>query len=152
MRPVKPGRIQSAINVTPLVDVVLVLLIIFMVVVSLMLKGYDVSIPQSSAEVAPAQAKEAQVILSIVPASCHILGQPAGQGLPEDCRVTLAEREIPVTDLAARVSEILAGRAVERRVLVIAADDRLNYEGVLRIVDFAKSRIDDLKIEFITTD
>ena len=152
MRPVKPGRIQSAINVTPLVDVVLVLLIIFMVVVPLMLKGYDVSIPQSSAEVAPAQAKEAQVILSIVPASCHILGQPAGQGLPEDCRVTLAEREIPVTDLAARVSEILAGRAVERRVLFIAADDRLNYEGVLRIVDFAKSRIDDLKIEFITTD
>src|SRR5260221_2120249 len=144
--------LQSEINITPLVDVVLVLLIIFMVVVPLMLKGYDVSIPQSSAEVAPAQAKEAQVILSIVPASCHILGQPAGQGLPEDCRVTLAEREIPVTDLAARVSEILAGRAVERRVLFIAADDRLNYEGGLRIVDFAKSRIDDLKIEFITTD
>ena len=152
MRPVKPARIQSAINVTPLVDVVLVLLIIFMVVAPLMLKGYDVSIPQSSAEVVPAQAEEAQVILSIAPASCHILGQPAGEGLPQDCRVKLAEREIPVADLAVRVSEILGGRPAERRVLFIAADDRLNYEGVLRIVDFAKSRIDDLKIEFITTD
>ena len=146
------GHLHSEINITPLVDVVLVLLIIFMVVVPLMLKGYDVSIPQSSAEVVPAHAEEAQVILSIVPASCHVLGQPAGEGLPQDCRVTLAEREIPVTDLAARVSEILGGRPAERRVLFIAADDRLNYEGVLRIVDFAKSRIDDLKIEFITTD
>src|SRR2546428_13949645 len=76
-------RLHSEINITPLVDVVLVLLIIFMVVVPLMLKGYDVSIPRSSAEVAPAQAEEAQVILSIAPASCHILGQPAGEGSPE---------------------------------------------------------------------
>ncbi|TLZ82402.1 MAG: hypothetical protein E6K11_01695 [Methanobacteriota archaeon] len=146
------GDLHSEINITPLVDVVLVLLIIFMVVVPLMLKGYDVSIPRSSAEVVPAQAEEAQVILSIAPASCHILGQPAGEGLPEDCRVTLAEREIPVADLAVRVSEILGSRTAERRVLFIAADDRLNYEGVLRIVDFAKSRVDDLKTEFIATD
>ena len=76
------SHLHSEINITPLVDVVLVLLIIFMVVVPLMLKGYDVSIPRSSAEVMPAQAQEAQVILSIVPASCHILGQPAGEGLP----------------------------------------------------------------------
>jgi biopolymer transport protein TolR len=130
----RDSHLHSEINITPLVDVVLVLLIIFMVVVPLMLKGYDVSIPRSSAEIMPTQAEEAQVILRIAPASCHILGQPAAEGLPEDCRVTLAEREIPVADLAARVSEIL------------------DYEGVLRIVDFAKSRVDDLKIEFITTD
>src|SRR5436309_2279707 len=152
MRPVKPGRIQSAINVTPLVDVVLVLLIIFMVVVPLMLKGYDVSIPRSSAEVVPAQAEEAQVILSIAPASCHILGQPAGEGLPEDCRVTLAERQTPAADLAVRVSEILGGRSAGRRALFLAADPRPAYEAVLRIVDFAKSPVDDLKIEFIATD
>src|SRR2546422_8315376 len=98
------SSLHSEINITPLVDVVLVLLIIFMVVVPLMLKGYDVSIPRSSAEIMPAPAEEAQVILSIAPASCHILGQPASEGLPQDCRVTLAEREIPVTDLAVRVS------------------------------------------------
>jgi biopolymer transport protein ExbD len=38
--------LQSEINVTPLVDVVLVLLIIFMVVVPLMLEGYDVDTPR----------------------------------------------------------------------------------------------------------
>ena len=145
------SHLHSEINITPLVDVVLVLLIIFMVVVPIMLKGYDASIPRSSAEVMPAQAEEAQVILGIVPASCHILGQPAGDGLPEDCRVTLAEREIPVADLAASVSEILGGRPAERRVLFIAADDRLNYEGVLRILDLAKANVEDLKVEFITS-
>jgi biopolymer transport protein ExbD len=151
-RDAEGSHLHSEINITPLVDVVLVLLIIFMVVVPLMLKGYAVSIPQSSPEIVPAQAEEPQVILSIVPASCHILGQPAGEGLPQDCRVTVGEREIPVADLAARVSEVLGNRPAERRVLFIAADDRLNYEGVLRIVDVAKSRVDDLKIEFITTD
>jgi hypothetical protein len=35
-------------------------------------------------------------------------------------------------------------------VLFLAADDRLNYEGILRIVDLAKSRVDDLKIGVIT--
>jgi len=38
--------LQSEINITPLVDVVLVLLIIFMVVVPILLKGYDVEIPR----------------------------------------------------------------------------------------------------------
>ena len=48
MRPVKPVRIQSAINVTPLVDVVLVLLIIFMVVAPQMHKGPDVHLPDTA--------------------------------------------------------------------------------------------------------
>jgi len=48
MRPVKPGRIHSAINVTPLVDVVLVLLIIFMVMAPQMHKGPDVHLPDTA--------------------------------------------------------------------------------------------------------
>ena len=67
-------ELQSEINVTPLVDVVLVLLIIFMVVVPLLLKGYNVDMPPTSADAAPAQAEEAQVILKIAQigrASCR---------------------------------------------------------------------------------
>jgi biopolymer transport protein TolR len=48
MRLGEPGRVQSAINVTPLVDVVLVLLIIFMVVAPQMLQGPDVDLPKTA--------------------------------------------------------------------------------------------------------
>jgi len=145
------NSLQSEINITPLVDVVLVLLIIFMVVVPLLMEGYDVDIPRASADVGPALAKESQVILSIGPAACRMEAPPAGEGLPADCQVTLNDKDIPATELPARMAEILGGRPVEKRVLFLAADDRLNYEGVLRIVDLAKSGVEDLKIEFLTT-
>ena len=135
---------QSEINVTPLVDVVLVLLIIFMVVVPLAMQGYDVNVPRTSAEAVPVQEETPQLILAVLPATCGILEPPAAEGLPADCRVTLAEREIPAADLPARIAEVLGGQPRDQRVLFLAADDRLNYEGVLRIVDLAKSRVDDL--------
>jgi len=141
---------QSEINITPLVDVVLVLLIIFMVVVPLLMEGYNVDIPRTSANAA-AQSEEAQLILSIGSRGCPILQPPAGEGLPADCRVTLADKEIPATELSTRVAEMLGGQPLEKRVLFLAADDRLNYEGVLRILDLAKSGVEDLRIEFLTT-
>jgi biopolymer transport protein TolR len=144
--------LQSEINITPLVDVVLVLLIIFMVVVPLLLQGYDVDIPRTSAEAAPAEAADLQVVLSIEPTGCRILEQPAGEGLPANCLVTLNEQVIPATDLPARMTELLGGRPPEQRVLFLAADDRLNYEGVLRIVDLAKSGVEDLQIEFLSAE
>ncbi len=48
MRLGEPGRMQAAINVTPLVDVVLVLLIIFMVMAPQMRKGPDVNLPHTA--------------------------------------------------------------------------------------------------------
>src|SRR5262245_62354168 len=76
--------LQSEMNVTPLVDVVLVLLIIFMVVVPLLLQGYDVDVPKMAA-VAEPQAEQ-QIILSIGPTACPLLDPPPGEGLPADCR------------------------------------------------------------------
>ena len=142
------SSLQSEINITPLVDVVLVLLIIFMVVVPLLMKGYDVDIPRPSA--GAAQAQESRLILSIEPSGCRILQPPSGEGLPADCRVTLANQKIPAVELPARVAEILASQPREKRVLFLAADDRLNYEGVLRILDLAKSGVENLQVEFIT--
>ena len=150
MRPGEPSRMQASINVTPLVDVVLVLLIIFMVVVPLLMHGYDVDIPRTST--GAAQAQESRVILTIEPAACPIFAAPAGEGLPADCRVTLGDQKIPAGELPARVAAIMASRPTEKHVLFLAADDRLNYEGVLRIVDLAKSSVDDLTIEFVAND
>jgi biopolymer transport protein ExbD len=143
------SELKSEINITPLVDVVLVLLIIFMVVVPLLMQGYDIDIPRASADSLPSQAAELQVVLSIDPASCPILEPPAGDALPADCRVTFADQKIPAAELSARVAETLGSRPSEKRVLFLAAHDQLNYEGVLRIIDLAKSGVEDLKIEFI---
>src|SRR4029079_16180018 len=145
-----PG-LQSEINITPLVDVVLVLLIIFMVVAPMLLKGYDVNIPTWSAETVPAEADASEIVLSIVPKTCPIFKPPTGAGLPAECRVSLDEQEIPAADLPVRVAQILGGRPADQRVLFLAVDSSLNYEAVLRIVDFAKSNVDDLRIEFVET-
>ena len=48
MRLGEPGKMQASINITPLVDVVLVLLIIFMVMAPQMRKGPDVSLPNTT--------------------------------------------------------------------------------------------------------
>jgi biopolymer transport protein ExbD len=66
--------------------------------------------------------------------------------------VTLNKQVIPATELPARLAELMGGRPVEQRVLFLAADDKLNYEGVLRIVDLAKSGVDNLQIEFLSVD
>jgi biopolymer transport protein ExbD len=145
------SSLQSEINITPLVDVVLVLLIIFMVVVPLIMQGYDVDIPRTASEALPLEVEDSQVVLSVGPAACNIVEPPAGEGVPADCRVTLADEEIPAADIPSRVAQILGVRPTEKRVLFLAADDRMNYEAVLRILDLAKSGVEDLKIDFIAT-
>ena len=140
--------LHSEINITPLVDVVLVLLIIFMVVVPLLMEGYDVDIPRASADTSR-QVAESQLILSIGSAACPMLGPLAEEGIPKNCQVTLADQTIPAAELPARVASILGGRPAEQRALFLAVDDRLNYEGVLRIIDLAKAGVEDLKIEFV---
>lgn len=144
--------LQSEINVTPLVDVVLVLLIIFMVVVPLLMQGHDVDIPRTSAEGSPAPVEEQQVILGIHPASCRIIGPSEQERLPADCRVFLGDQEIAAAELPAGVAELLGSRPREKRVLFLAADDRLNYEGVLRLIDLARSGVEDLTIDVIPAD
>src|SRR6266568_819184 len=110
------SSLQSEINITPLVDVVLVLLIIFMVVVPLLMEGYDVDIPRASADTS-AQVAESQLILSIGAAACPMLTPPAGEGIPKDCQVTLADQKILAAELPARVAKILGGRPAEQRAL-----------------------------------
>ena len=146
------SSLNSEMNITPLVDVVLVLLIIFMVVIPLMMDGYKVNIAKTSSAAAPAEAEDPQLVLSIVPSACPLLAPPAGGGIPTNCRVTLADQTIPASELPHRVANIIGNRSPEKRVLFLSADDRMNYEGVMRILDLAKSNVEGLKIEFVSTE
>ncbi len=61
----KKGSFKNDINVTPLVDVVLVLLIIFMVITPMLQRGKDVKLPQSKSIEEEGDVKEDPLILSI---------------------------------------------------------------------------------------
>jgi biopolymer transport protein ExbD len=144
------GGLHSEINITPLVDVVLVLLIIFMVIVPLTVRGYDVDIPRASLDVPPPETRNEQIVLGINTAMCPIFEPLAEQDLPADCVVLINDERVPVNELRQRVVEVLGTRDVGHRVLFLAAQDRMNYEGVMRIVDVAKSGVDELRIGLVT--
>ena len=56
-------RLMSEINVTPFVDVMLVLLIIFMVTAPMMIQGVDVSLPEATSN--PLESKQEQLVVTI---------------------------------------------------------------------------------------
>ena len=139
---------SSEINITPLVDVVLVLLIIFMVMVPVMMRGYDVSVPGEAQAAPPSDVERPeQLVLHIEREGCPVA--VAGEG---GCEVRINEDEVAVADLAAAVSERFIDRAGEDRVLFLAAESELNYEQVMRIVDISRSETVDLKIGVVFTE
>jgi biopolymer transport protein ExbD/biopolymer transport protein TolR len=144
------GGYQSEINVTPLVDVVLVLLIIFIVILPMTMRGYDVAIQGESVAALPAEPIHEQIVLGIDVNGCPILAPLDSEGLPAECRVRVNDELVPVTDLAGRLGEIFASREPSDRVLFLAAQEDLNYEGVMRIVDVAKSGVEGLRIGLVT--
>ena len=141
---------QSEINITPLVDVVLVLLIIFMVIIPLTLRGYDVDIPGPPSAVSdPTQPPVEPIVLGIDLRGCPLSEPPTEAGLPAGCRVQINDERLAVADLPPRLAALFAGRVAADRVLFLTAEDGLNYEAVLRILDVAKSGVSDLRIGFV---
>lgn len=145
------GTLNSDINVTPLVDVVLVLLIIFMVLTPLTQRGYDIEIPRESTTLTPPDPDHPQVILAISENDCAIV-QPLGiAGLPPNCSVRINKDTCKVTDLAVKMSEIFKNKRAADKVLFLAAQEKLNYEGIVQILDIARSGAgEDLKIGIVT--
>ncbi len=115
------GSMQSDINVTPMIDVLLVLLIIFMVIVPVTSKGESALAPQpaSHAVLAP----ENPVVL-------EVLNGPSGTA---DFRIN--QQPVSRQDLPARLAAIFANRA--RRVLFVKGDDQLAFTQIAEAIDIS---------------
>jgi biopolymer transport protein ExbD len=114
------GTLKSEINVTPLVDVVLVLLIIFMVVTPLLQMGYEVDTPPKVESLAPPPQDSSQIIIR----------------MDESGKTFINKEEIPYGQFAARLSQALKGR--ENQVVFFAADGDLTYDKVAGFLDLCR--------------
>jgi biopolymer transport protein TolR len=108
---------MSEINVTPLVDVMLVLLIIFMVTAPLLVAGVPIDLPESRAGALDQQAKPVQVAID-------------GQG-----RITIDEAAITEAELPAALERIAAQpQPPEGRRIYLRADRSLDYGRVMGVM------------------
>ena len=125
------------INITPLVDVVLVLLIIFMVITPLVQMGYDLQIPRK-AEAMPGEADPDQVVITVV------------QGVP-NVKVYINKEEVQTDQLGKQLEGIYRGR--RDKLMFLAADRRVNYSEVMKVVNIARTAAGEkLKIGLFTDD
>jgi len=111
---------QGEINVTPLIDIVLVLLIIFMVMTPVMLKELPAKVPQKQAENLPLPPGDMPIVVELGPSGTLALsGEPVA---PEA--------------LGTKVAERLAQD--RQKVVFFKIDDDANYGRAVRLMDICR--------------
>jgi biopolymer transport protein TolR len=111
----KRARPMSEINVTPFVDVMLVLLIIFMVAAPLLTVGVPVELPETAAEALPETEEE-----------------PLTVTLTADARILIQTTEVDPTGLIPQLQAVAAERNSDR--IFLRADGGISYESVMQIM------------------
>jgi biopolymer transport protein ExbD len=119
----KGNRLTGEINVTPMIDVLLVLLIIFMVIVPAVPRGELAIAPQASHKGIP--APDFPIVLEIL------------KGGNNAVSFRINQHEVARQDLPARLTEIYANRA--DRVLFLKGDDGLSFTQVAEVIDIGHS-------------
>ena len=115
------GAVRSDINITPLVDVVLVLLIIFMVMTPTLLKEVDVKVPDTAeVETNATPSSNEEIIVTVTSAG----------------RIQLNHEPIDESRLGDRIREAMAARA-EKRVF-FEIDDEAIYGDAMHAMDICR--------------
>jgi biopolymer transport protein TolR len=114
------GNVQSTPNVTPMIDVMLVLLIIFMVVAPALMAGFNATPPEGvNLKDHPEDEQTDQVL-----------------GIDRDGQYYLNKREIKNDELPSLLKKIFEART-EDKILYLKADKTLDYSKVLDAIDLA---------------
>jgi biopolymer transport protein TolR len=111
-------KVNSNINVTPMVDVMLVLLIIFMVITPMLNNKVNVTLPKASAAIIREDANKEDAITVAV---------------TRDGQVYLGSDRVPVEDLGAKITDKLTNKTDKQ--VYLRADIRSNYGKVMDAVD-----------------
>jgi biopolymer transport protein TolR len=120
------GGLQSEINVTPMVDVMLVLLIIFMVVTPFLQKDVSVAIPRDTlnADEDLIINREDSVIVSI----------------PKDNDYYLGKKQVNLEDLKTQVDKMLSNRKEEDKVVYIKSGVEVSYGEVVKVINAVREK------------
>jgi biopolymer transport protein ExbD len=114
------GGVKSDINVTPLVDVMLVLLIIMMLVAPMLQKGVDVKLPQAANTTDKPETQGQTVV-----------------GIQANKAVFLNSVPVRQDDLGRRVADLMESAA--EKVVLIKADQDVDYGTVMETMDNLRS-------------
>jgi biopolymer transport protein ExbD/biopolymer transport protein TolR len=124
------GRAVSDINVTPLIDVLLVLLIIFMVIVPVTPKGLDTLIPQPPKDKS-APPSDTTIVVSI---------QANGKGEPS---YLINQDVFAKSQIEPKLAEIFATR--QEKVMFVKGDAALDFSKVAEVIDMGhQAEVDNI--------